>query len=68
MQKWKGIGSYHDTRLINIVRENAVWQSYEALIKHVPIIKTLVAEGDTLALEALYVNVSGFLDSSRATH
>ena len=53
---------------LHVVRENAVWQSYEALIKHVLIIKTLVAEGDTLALEALYVNVSGFLDSSQATH
>ena len=53
---------------LHVVRENAAWQSYEALIKHVPIIKTLVAEGDTLALEALYVNVSSFLDSSRATH
>ena len=25
MQKWKGIGSFHDTRLINVEGEDCLW-------------------------------------------
>ena len=49
---------HHNTKPANTYREDAMLRSYSELIKHMPLIKSLVEDGSAETLEALYKNVS----------